>query len=695
MATYARAVTGATIAICDLAAERQLGPVDIPALFSGEDGGGFDIIVVSIDSSFDHLKCWAMAEMARIRLPDALIACRGNHASARPLDYVAEDSVFDVCIVGEGERPLVEIIESVYGGVPLRHTTLGPWPVDDLDGLPQSDWSLLARYKPIARQMASQARLSLSRGKRDRAWRPFSVARAISELESLHDFLDLRGWTVCFDDAVFGHRERWRREFLEALASRGLPVDGFWLRIRAELVADEDLRLFGAANCGLGFGLHSGTPSVPANARSAHKPSDALLRVEDIVDQARAHNVPWRADVICGYPGETPETLKQSAAHLQRLFLGRPATTGFLSVEPFRLYPGSPVNTDRGHYERIYGTRFHHTQWWKDEDSAFLSAWVDPSDELTYLQREEAQHRLLSPILAQLEDKFVYRGKASEHYRRAIRDQMANAAPQNRLPSLERYYAWQGYLGRGAAARRQRRGDRVLAGVVAELRLRRLGTVCSVGGIVETGPIARAIANVPRERFVPLDAIADSVQDAPVPLDTSGAATVSAMHAYALSFSRLGLTAGDRVLDLGAGAGYGCALLRQLVGEGGEVVGLEIDPALVELANAELEPDTRCHVADGLDPASWPANVASFGKITVGFAVDSIPPSWAEVLVDGTVIVLPLQDPDGVLKMTRLRLRAGEFSTERFEVVSFVRSRRVEEIGASPEAAESSCKPRR
>ncbi|MEM6997062.1 MAG: cobalamin-dependent protein, partial [Myxococcota bacterium] len=204
MATHARAQTGAHIVIRDLVADRVFGPVDIDELFGGDDGRGYDVIGFSIYSSFDHLKCEALAAMARARNPNAVIACGGYHASARPMDYIADGSAFDVCVVGEGERPLVEMIESVKGGAPLRQTVLGPMAVDHLDDLPASDWSFLARYQPIARRVASQAQVYLSRGcpfdcafcmeraKREVSWRPLSVERAVEEIASLHRFLDLR-----------------------------------------------------------------------------------------------------------------------------------------------------------------------------------------------------------------------------------------------------------------------------------------------------------------------------------------------------------------------------------------------------------------------------------------------------------------------------------------------------------------------
>lgn len=702
MATYARLQTGAEIAIRDLTAERHFGPIDVDALFGGDDGRGYDIVAFSIYSSFDHLKCCALAEMARARLPEALIVCGGYHASARPTEYVHEDSVFDVCVVGEGERPLVELIESVRGGSPLRHTILGPSSVDDLADLPASDWSYLQRYRPIARQIASQAQVYLSRGcpfdcafcmeraKREVSWRPLPVERAVEEVESLHRFLDLRGWTVYFGDALFGMRRKWRREFLESLASKSIPVDKFWLLIRVDLVDDDDLRLFGSANCGLGFGLESGDPALLATIRKSGRLNDYLDRMLHIADRARVHDIPWGANVICGHPGETPASMQRSAKYLSKLFLDGPGTTGFLSVDPFRLYPGSPIDADRGHYERTFGTRFHRPHWWDDGDPEFLSEWVDPSSELTYLQRESLQDELLTPILRQIGDKFAYRGPARPYFMRAIEDQVAFASAASRLPSLERWYAWQGYLGRGKAAKTQRRTHTALADVTRELRRQRLPSIMQVASVQsDANPIAAAIEAVPRERFVPLDQIATSVRDEAIALNDSGDATVSAMHAYARTFALLDVRAGDRVLDLGSGSGYGCALLRQLVGRDGDVIGLEVDATLVADANAELDEHTRCHVADAIDPRTWPARAARrYTKVSVGFALDTIPGGWADALPDDVTIVAPLRDGEGTLRLTRLRRSGDGWTHEPFEAVAYVPTRRPASRVATPQSSD-------
>jgi protein-L-isoaspartate(D-aspartate) O-methyltransferase len=703
LATYLRAKTGAAVTVVDLVAEAALGPLSIPKVLGGDDGGGYDVVALGCYSSYDHLKCLALAEAARSLRSDAVIVAGGYHASARPDDIVYDGSPYDVCIVGEAEAPMARVVESIAGGAPLRNVVLGSESVERLDDLPVTDWSYLARYRNVARKITSQTQLYLSRGcpfdcafcmeraKRDVSWRAYSVERAVEEFRQLHRFLDLRTWTVYIADALFGMKTSWRRQFLEALARENLPARKLWLLIRVDLVDDEDLRLFAKANCGLGFGLESGDPGLLAIIRKAGRLDDYLDRMRHIAAVSRELDVPWGANVIVGHPGETPATLARSARYLRELFLDPKGTTGFLSVDPFRLYPGSPIDAERSRWEKTYGTRFHRPVWWHDGDQEFLSEWVDPSSELTYRERERLQHEHLAPILAEIPDRFVYRGPARDYFLRAATGQQATTANRWRFGYAERYYAWQRYLGRGSAGRAERRTDVGLEEVCRALRTEALPAVAQHLGVTDEAwgngamaPIREALEAVPRERFVPLDAVARSVRDVAVPLDTTGAATVSAMHAYARSYALLAPRPGDTVLDLGCGTGYGATLLARLVGESGRVYGVELDPRLAALAreNVGSLPHVTIVAGDAADPSAWP--VVGAARVVVGFALAEVPLAWAAALAPGAVVVAPVVDGDGQ-RLVRVTFLA-EPVVEAFEPVFYVPQRSVAELPPPREA---------
>jgi len=348
LATYVRRETGAVIDIVDLACERAFGEVSWPSLLAGPDGEGYDIIALGCYASFDYLKCHALAEVARSLYPEALLVAGGYHVSARPADIVYDGSPFDVAIVGEAERPLTKLVESVAGGDPIRGEVLGPEPIADLSVLPPTDWSFLAKYRGIARQVASQTQVYLSRGcpfdcsfcmeraKREVSWRPLPVERAIEEIELLDAYLGLEDFTLYFADALFGMRKAWRRELLEALCRSSVRTRKIWLLIRVDMVDDEDLRLFARANCGLGFGLESGDPEMLRIIRKSGKLHDYLEHMLHVSERCREHDVPWGANVIVGHPGETEASLRKSADYLRRLFCSERGTTARPSMTSAR-----------------------------------------------------------------------------------------------------------------------------------------------------------------------------------------------------------------------------------------------------------------------------------------------------------------------------------------------------------------------
>lgn len=703
LATYARSKTGAKIDIRDLECERGFGQVVLPKLLAGDDGLGYDVIALGVYSSFDYLKCVAIAEIARQLYPNAVILAGGYHASARPGDIVYDGSPFDVCIVGEAEYPLVKVIESVAGGAPMRNEVLGSDAVEHLDELPPSDWSYLNRYRTVARKLNSQAQVYFSRGcpfdcafcmeraKREVSWRAFSIERALEEIKSLHRFLDLRTWTVYIADALFGMKVSWRRTFLEALARENLPVDKFWLLIRVDLVDHEDLRLFKEANCGLGFGLESGDPALLATIRKAGRLEDYLDRMRAVSAWAREHDVPWGANVIVGHPGETPATIVKSAEYLRELFLDPKGVTGFLSVDPFRLYPGSPIDTERPQWEARFGCVFHRTNWWHDGDQEFLAEWVDPSRELTYLERARLQHEHFTPILRQIESNFVYKGGARDYFLRAVRDQVRQSDARTRMHYLDRHYAWHRYLGKHSKGNALRAQDALLAETAQELREKHRVSLMAyaTSGLLSdahrayAAKVVDAVIASPREQFVPLDLVAASVVDKPVALDAINMSTVSAMHAYARSFTLLEPQEGDCVLDVGCGTGFGASVLHRLVGPSGRVFGVEVERSLVQRGQQIHGKNTgiTLNVGDATDPATWGVAPSDIQRITVGFALAAIPQAW-DVLSVGTVVVAPIGDNVGQ-KLTRATRLTDGWNLEVFDPVVYVPYRQHGTEGAS------------
>jgi protein-L-isoaspartate(D-aspartate) O-methyltransferase len=152
------------------------------------------------------------------------------------------------------------------------------------------------------------------------------------------------------------------------------------------------------------------------------------------------------------------------------------------------------------------------------------------------------------------------------------------------------------------------------------------------------------------------------------------------MHAYARTFALADIREGDRVLDLGSGTGFGCAVLRSLVGESGAVWGVEVDPALAAKAQKHCGEwsNVAVRAGDAVDPAQWGVEPARITKVCGGFALEDIPESWS-VLAEGCVIVAPIGGADEQ-RLVRATRRGGRWVREPFDAVVYVRRRTSDEV---------------
>jgi protein-L-isoaspartate(D-aspartate) O-methyltransferase len=80
---------------------------------------------------------------------------------------------------------------------------------------------------------------------------------------------------------------------------------------------------------------------------------------------------------------------------------------------------------------------------------------------------------------------------------------------------------------------------------------------------------------------------------------------------WALVYDRLDANPGERIVHIGCGAGYYTAVLAEMVGAAGAVVGLDVDAALLARAKQALPPWPNVEVKEcnGADYADGPADI--------------------------------------------------------------------------------------
>jgi protein-L-isoaspartate(D-aspartate) O-methyltransferase len=190
----------------------------------------------------------------------------------------------------------------------------------------------------------------------------------------------------------------------------------------------------------------------------------------------------------------------------------------------------------------------------------------------------------------------------------------------------------------------------------------------------ELGPFdprhLEALTAVARERFVRPEDVGRSAEDLPLPLDAEGHATISAPHAYLLSFRLLALGPGDTLLEFGAGSGYGAALAAHIVGPEGRVITVEIDSALAAWARRTLADQPNVEVRDG-DATVTASPVAA--KVVVTFAVGALPPAWLGALPEGGMLVAPVGGREQ--KLVLATRRHGRVAQTTHGAVRYVKNR--------------------
>ncbi len=153
-----------------------------------------------------------------------------------------------------------------------------------------------------------------------------------------------------------------------------------------------------------------------------------------------------------------------------------------------------------------------------------------------------------------------------------------------------------------------------------------------------------AFARVQRAQFVPA-ALRDAADD-DRPLPIGHGQTISQPFVVALMTEALRLGGTERVLEVGTGSGYQCAILALLAAE---VYSVEIVPELGARAEEVLRgalglENVHLRVGDGR--GGWP-EAAPFDAILVAAAPAEVPPALVAQLGPGGRMVLPVGgDPD-------------------------------------------------
>ncbi|MGM1029172.1 MAG: protein-L-isoaspartate O-methyltransferase family protein [Actinomycetota bacterium] len=160
-----------------------------------------------------------------------------------------------------------------------------------------------------------------------------------------------------------------------------------------------------------------------------------------------------------------------------------------------------------------------------------------------------------------------------------------------------------------------------------------------------------AMAAAPRACFLPR--VARHLADVDRPVGIGWDATNSQPSTVARMLELLDAGPGHRVLDVGAGSGWTTAILEQL---GADVLGVELVPELVEVANGNLAAlGSRSRVRPATPHILGLPDAAPFDRILVSADLGRMPDALVAQLTEGGRMVAPVAG-----RMTVVDVRGGQ-----------------------------------
>jgi protein-L-isoaspartate(D-aspartate) O-methyltransferase len=189
-------------------------------------------------------------------------------------------------------------------------------------------------------------------------------------------------------------------------------------------------------------------------------------------------------------------------------------------------------------------------------------------------------------------------------------------------------------------------------------------------GYLKTPRIIDAFQRIDRKNFVIEEYKDEAYINAPLPIGYGQ--TISQPLTVAFMLELLQPTAGDKILEIGAGSGWQTALLADIVGEEGKIFAVELIPELEQFGRQNVSKynfiekkivNFFCYNAINGMPEQAP-----FDKIISAASADRIPEEWKKQLKIEGRLVIPVKDAICLL----IKKDADLFEEQSFPGFAFV-----------------------
>lgn len=162
-------------------------------------------------------------------------------------------------------------------------------------------------------------------------------------------------------------------------------------------------------------------------------------------------------------------------------------------------------------------------------------------------------------------------------------------------------------------------------------------------GVLKTSEIINAFLQVDRKKFLKPEQYAHAYDDTPLP--TLSGQTISQPYTVAFMFELLSPEPGQKILDIGSGSGWTTAMLANIVGEEGEVIGTEIVPELVKYGSNNLRKFKFSNaIIQQADEHYYGVEGKVFDRILVSASAQEMPQSLIDQLKPNGIMVIPINE---------------------------------------------------
>ena len=327
-----------------------------------------DVIAFSIMFSGEWPIQRELINRLRKKLPNALIVTGGEHITALTEFVLRDCSAIDVCVRGEGEQALLEIIEAhadsrEFDAIPsigfLNEAneyveTSGLSRIRDIDKIPWPSWpeGYLEKFweagKSFGVQVGRDMPINVSRGcpyrctfcSNPQMWTTRYVLRSVDDViaEIEHNIKKYDIDSLQFYDLTAITKKRWAVEFCQKLIDKGIRLK--WSLpsgTRSEALDQETLGLLQKAGCNyLVYAPESGSPKT----LELIKKRISLDMLTESVLTARSLGIVVRTNLIIGFPGEKPREMFRTIAYGIKLAM---KGVDEVPINIFSPYPGSEL----------------------------------------------------------------------------------------------------------------------------------------------------------------------------------------------------------------------------------------------------------------------------------------------------------------------------------------------------------------